>query len=84
MMRLVKGDSSEFINKEQLTKQKFNWQEGYGAFSHSRSQIDDVIKYILNQKEHHKKKTFREEYLKMLQDFQVDFNEQYIFQDLTD
>lgn len=84
MMRLVKGDSSEFINKEQLTKQKFHWQEGYGAFSHSRSQIDDVIKYILNQKEHHKKKTFREEYLKMLQDFQVDFNEQYIFQDLTD
>ncbi|HAK75886.1 MAG TPA: IS200/IS605 family transposase [Runella sp.] len=84
MMRLVKGDSSEFINKEQLTKQKFYWQEGYGAFSHSRSQIDDVIKYILNQKEHHKKKTFREEYLKMLQDFQIDFNEQYIFQDLTD
>lgn len=84
LMRLVKGDSSEFINKEQLTKQKFQWQEGYGAFSNSRSQINDVINYILNQKEHHKKKTFREEYLKMLQDFQVDFNEQYIFQDLID
>jgi len=51
MMRLVKGDSSEFINKQKLTNRKFQWQDGYGAFSNSRSQIDPVVKYILNQKE---------------------------------
>jgi REP element-mobilizing transposase RayT len=84
MMRLVKGDSSEFINKEGLTKRKFQWQEGYGAFSNSRSQIDSVIKYILNQKEHHRKKTFREEYIGMLKDYNIDFDEKYIFHDLLD
>lgn len=81
LMQLVKGDSSELINKKGLTSQKFQWQEGYGVFSNSRSQIDSVVKYILNQKEHHKKKTFRDEYLKMLKDFQVNFDEKYIFQD---
>ena len=75
------SDSSELINKKGLTSQKFQWQEGYGVFSNSRSQIDSVVKYILNQKEHHKKKTFRDEYLKMLKDFQVNFDEKYIFQD---
>lgn len=58
MMRLVKGDSSEFINNEKFTKRKFHWQEGYGAFSNSRSQIDNVVKYILNQKQHHAKENF--------------------------
>ncbi|WP_428660187.1 IS200/IS605 family transposase [Runella sp.] len=84
MMQLVKGDSSEFINKEGLTKRKFQWQEGYGAFSNSRSQIDSVIKYILNQKEHHRKKTFREEYLNILKDYNIDFDEKYIFHELLD
>lgn len=84
MMRLVKGDSSEFINKEDLTKRKFQWQEGFGAFSNSRSQIDSVIKYILNQKEHHRKKTFREEYVGMLKDYEIDFDEKYIFYELLD
>ncbi len=63
LMRLVKGGSSEFINKEGLTKRKFQWQEGYGAFSNSRSQINAVVKYIPNQQNHHLKKSFREEYL---------------------
>jgi putative transposase len=84
LMRLVKGDSSEWINKQQLTPRKFQWQDGYGAFSHSRSQTDAVVKYILNQKEHHKKVSFRDEYLKVLQDFEVEFNEQYIFHDLLE
>jgi putative transposase len=64
IMRLVKGDSSEFVNKEKFTKRKFQWQEGYGAFSNSHSQIDAVVKYILNQKVHHAKTSFKEEYLK--------------------
>lgn len=82
LLRKIKGDSSEWINKEKLTEHKFQWQEGYGAFSHSKSQIDNVVKYILNQKEHHKKKTFREEYVKILEDFNIDYNEKYIFKDL--
>ncbi len=82
LMRVVKGDSSEFINKENLTRRKFQWQDGYGAFSNSRSQIDGVVKYILNQKDRHTKKTFREEYLEILKDYAVDYNEKYIFQDL--
>lgn len=81
LMRLAKGDSSEFVNKERLSRERFQWQEGYGAFSHSHSQIDVVVKYILNQKEHHQKKTFREEYLKMLTDFGVSFDEKYLFHD---
>jgi putative transposase len=84
MMRIVKGDSSEFINKEKLTRSKFNWQSGYGAFSNSRSQIDNVSKYILNQKEHHHKKSFKEEYIEILKDYKVDYDMKYIFQDLID
>lgn len=82
LMRLVKGDSSEFINKEKLTARKFHWQEGYGAFSNSRSQIDGVVKYILNQKEHHLKRTFREEYLEILKDYNIEYDERYVFQEL--
>ena len=84
LMRLVKGDSSEFINKEKLTPRKFQWQEGYGAFSNSRSQIDGVVKYILNQKEHHAKKSFKDEYLEILKDYDVEFDERYVFQELQD
>ena len=84
LMRLVKGDSSEFVNKEGFTKRKFYWQDGYGAFSNSRSQIDGVTKYILNQKEHHSKKTFRDEYVDMLKDYAVEYDQQYIFHDLLD
>lgn len=84
MMQLAKGDSSEFVNKHGLTKRKFYWQEGYGAFSNSHSQIDAVVKYILKQKEHHHKKTFREEYIGMLKDYGVDYNEKYIFHEPLD
>lgn len=84
LMRLVKGDSSEFINKEGFTKRKFHWQEGYGAFSNSRSQIDGVVKYILNQKEHHANQTFREEYVNILKGYDIEYDEKCIFQDLSD
>ena len=79
LMRLVKGDSSEWVNKEKLTLNRFQWQEGYGAFSHSKSQVDKVVKYILNQQEHHKKSTFLDEYRQMLTSFDIAFDERYIF-----
>ena len=79
IMRLVKGDSAEWINKEMLTTKKFQWQEGYGAFSNSKSQIDSVIKYIANQQEHHKKTTFVDEYKAMLQKAGIEYDERYIF-----
>ena len=79
LLRIVKGDSSEWINKQKLTKCKFQWQEGFGAFSHSKSQIGPVITYIQNQQEHHKKVQFLDEYRKMLNDFEVEFDERYIF-----
>ena len=83
-MRLVKGDSAEFINREKLTNRKFQWQSGYGAFSTSHSHVDAVVKYVLNQKEHHRKRTFRDEYLSMLKDYKIDFDEKYIFNELLD
>jgi len=79
MMRIIKGDSSQWINKEKLTARKFQWQEGYGAFSYSRSQIDAVTKYIINQQEHHKKYSFVEEYTEMLNKFEIPYDERYIF-----
>lgn len=79
LMRLVKGDSSEWINKTGLTSSKFQWQEGYGAFSYSKSQINSVVKYIANQQDHHKKITFLDEYRKLLVNFDIEFDERYIF-----
>ena len=79
-MEEVKAISSKFINEKGWLKGKFEWQRGYGVFSYSRSQIDDVIKYIINQQEHHKKKTFKEEYLEFLKKFEVDYDERYLFE----
>jgi REP element-mobilizing transposase RayT len=80
LVRDVKAGSSKFINDSKWIKGKFNWQEGFGAFSYSRSQIDTVIKYILNQEEHHKKKTFKEEYFNFLKKFEIEYNEKYLFE----
>jgi len=80
LVRDIKAGSSGFINDKQWIKGKFNWQEGFGAFSHSHSNIDTVVKYIQSQEEHHRKKTFKEEYLKMLEDFAVEYNSEYLFQ----
>jgi REP element-mobilizing transposase RayT len=83
LLQDIKGSSSKWINDNELVKGKFEWQEGYGAFSYAMSQIDDVIKYINNQEEHHKNRSFREEYLAFLQKFKVDYDERYIFKDLV-
>jgi len=80
VVRIVKTNSSKWINENNLIPGKFSWQEGYGGFSYSRSQRDTVINYIINQEEHHKQKSFREEYLGILKTFQIDFEEQYVFE----
>jgi len=79
MLQLIKDDSSEWINKEKFTARKFQWQEGFAAFSYSKSQVNDVVRYIENQQEHHKKITFIEEYKQMLERFEIEYNERYIF-----
>ena len=79
LMREVKSKSSELINIEKLTKKKFNWQEGYAAFSYSHSQVQNVINYVLNQPRHHKKKTFKEEYFEFLKKFEISYDEKYLF-----
>lgn len=79
LMQDVKKSSSEWINENKLTRNRFQWQEGFGGFSYGRSQVKSVIKYILNQKQHHSKKTFREEYLQLLRIFEIEFDERYIF-----
>ena len=82
LMQDVKGDSSKWINEKKFVKGKFEWQEGYGAFSYGKSQIKDVILYIENQEQHHKKKTFIEEYLNFLEKFEVAYDEKYVFKEL--
>ncbi|MDD2984210.1 MAG: IS200/IS605 family transposase [Crocinitomicaceae bacterium] len=79
MVRDIKNNSSKFINEKGYIKEKFSWQEGYGAFSYAHSQIENVYQYILNQEEHHRKKTFKEEYLEFLTKFGVEYNEKYLF-----
>ena len=80
LTRDIKAGSSGFINEQRWIRGRFNWQEGFGAFSYSRSQIDTIIKYILNQEEHHRKKKFREEYIELLEEFGVEYNEKYLFE----
>jgi REP element-mobilizing transposase RayT len=75
----IKRASSLFINENHFCKGTFGWQDGYGAFSYSRSQIEDVYNYIKNQEAHHSKRTFREEYIDFLKKFQVDYKECYLF-----
>jgi putative transposase len=80
-MQSVKSGSSRYINDNRLCNRRFEWQSGYGAFSHSRSQINNVIDYIENQKSHHMRNSFLDEYRLLLSDFGVDYNEKYIFED---
>ncbi len=79
LMRDVKNNSTNYINKKGWVRGKFAWQAGYGAFSYSHSQIDRVYQYIQRQEEHHQKQTFRSEYLALLQKFEVPYEEQYLF-----
>ncbi|KAB1232277.1 IS200/IS605 family transposase [Chryseobacterium viscerum] len=80
LVRDIKAGSSKFINEEGWANGKFNWQEGYGAFSYSKSSVDSVVKYILNQEEHHKKKTFKEEYLGFMEKFEIEYDSKYLFE----
>jgi putative transposase len=84
LMQHVKGDSSGWINQNQLTRRKFNWQEGYGAFSVAKKDIDTVVKYIMNQREFHKTVSLQDEYHKILTDYGVEFDVRYTFQPLAD
>jgi putative transposase len=80
LVRDIKAGSSKFINESRWVNGKFHWQEGFGAFSYSKSQIDNVIKYILNQEEHHRKVTFKEEYLDFLKKFEIEYDEKFLFE----
>lgn len=80
LARDIKAGSSHFINNSRWVPGKFNWQEGFGAFSYSRSHIDTVIKYILNQDAHHRKKTFKEEYIQLLKKYEIKYDENYLFE----
>jgi putative transposase len=80
LVRDVKNNTSDFINERKFIRSRFSWQEGYGAFSYSHSHIDQVYHYILNQEEHHRKKTFKEEYLEFLHKFEVQYDEKYLFE----
>jgi len=75
----IKTSSNEWIKMNKLSKYKFDWQKGYGAFSHSRSQIDTVIQYIMNQDQHHQKRSFKEEYLEILKKNDVKYQDEYLF-----
>jgi len=82
LMKTVKQNSSKWINENKYINSHFEWQEGYGAFSYSKSQLNAVIEYIQKQEQHHKKKTFREEYINFLEKFEVDYDEKFIFKEL--
>jgi len=80
LLEKIKSNSSKWINENRFLSGKFEWQKGYGVFSYSKSQIDNVIKYIENQENHHKKKTFREEYIEFLEKFGVEYNNKYLYE----
>lgn len=80
LIRDIKNNSSNFINDNKFVPVKFSWQTGYGAFSYSKSQVENVFNYILHQEEHHKKQTFRKEYFDFLKVFGIPFDEKYIFE----
>ena len=80
LTRDIKASSSKFINNKMWIKGKFAWQDGFGTFTYSKSQIDDVAKYILSQPVHHRKKTFKEEYLEILRKNDIEYDERYLFE----
>lgn len=78
LVREIKKSSNDLINSNFVSEQSFKWQDGFGAFSYSHSAIDHVINYIMNQKQHHAKKTFKDEYLELLRNFEVDYQDEYV------
>jgi REP element-mobilizing transposase RayT len=81
LTKIIKSESTKWINQEGFTKKKFNWQEGYGAFSYGKSQVPDVVRYIENQETHHRKQTFLQEYQDFLDKFEVEYDERYLFRE---
>jgi len=79
LLRVVKSESSKWISEKGWYRGRFAWQEGYGAFSYCRSEVDTVVRYVLNQEEHHRRTTFREEYMNFLKEFQIPYEERYLF-----
>lgn len=79
MVQKIKANSSRFINKKRLVKGRFGWQEGFGAFSYSRSQLDTVVRYIENQEKHHRRHTFKKEFVGFLKHFEIEYDEKYLF-----
>jgi putative transposase len=79
LLRDIKANTSKFINEKKWLPGGFKWQDGYGAFSYGQSQINNVIQYITNQETHHKKASFKEEYLKLLEKFEVEYDSDYLF-----
>jgi len=80
LMEQVKSGSSNWINNKKYIQSKFSWQDGYGAFTYSKSHINKVVNYILNQPEHHKKQSFKDEYLLLLEKFEIDYTPKYLFE----
>ena len=80
LVREIKADSSNFVNEKRFVRGKFSWQEGYGAFSYGHSQLDTIIRYIQNQEQHHKRSSFKNEYLTLLRKFDIAFDEKYVFE----
>src|SRR5213080_2832975 len=79
LVREIKSDSSNFVNEKKFVRGRFSWQEGYGAFSYGHSQLDAVIRYIQNQEQHHRRRSFKGEYLAWLKKFEIPFEEKYVF-----
>jgi len=82
VMKNAKAKSSKWLNETGLLRHRFEWQGGFGAFSYSHSDIHNVYRYIQNQEQHHKKQTFKTEYIQMLEYHQIEYDERYIFEDL--
>ena len=80
LVRDIKSDSSDWVNRKKLARGRFGWQEGYGAFSYGHSQLDMIVRYIQNQEKHHQGRTFKDEYLAQLRKFEIEFKEEYVFE----
>jgi putative transposase len=80
LVREIKADSSNFVNRNKWVRGRFSWQEGYGAFSYGHSQLDTIIRYIQNQEKHHRRRSFKEEYLSLLRKFDIGFDDKYVFE----
>ena len=82
LLQDIKGSSSKWINDQKLTQRQFEWQQGFGAFSYCRAEVEKVIAYIHNQQVHHQKRTFLQEYKILLKEFEIEYSEQFIFKEL--